>query len=120
MVLEAYESWSDRSKCVIVTKRPASSEPRRQCVGGVFPGQERRRHYRSISLRRTRWLHGVWLVLPGEMQGQSYAAALLSLPFVGSTPKSRLQVVLPMQTIFLRRMVLVEITFCCMYGAKRC
>ena len=102
---------------MVVTKRPASSALRGQCVGGgVFPGREqRRRHYRSISLRRTRWLHGVWLVLPGEMQGQSYAAALPRLPFVGSTSKSRLHVVLPLQTIFLRRTVLAGITWCCVH-----
>jgi len=104
--------WSNRSKCVVIVKCPVSSGLRRQCVGGVFLAQERRRHYRSISLRRTRCLHGLWLVLPGEMQGQSYAAALPRLPFVGSTSKSRLQVVPPMQTIFLRRMVLVGITLC--------
>ena len=46
------------------------------------------------------------------MQGQSYAAALRRLSFAGSTSKSRLQVVPPMQTIFLRRMVLVGITLC--------
>ena len=115
------ETWSDRSKCVIVTKGPSSSELRIQCVGGVFPGQEQRRHYRSISLRRTRCLHGEWLVLPGEMQGQSYAAALRRFPFVGSTSKSRLQVVLPMQTIFLRRTVLGGTTLCWMCDVKcRC
>jgi hypothetical protein len=105
-------------KCVITVRCPPSSEPQTQCVGGVFPGQERRRHYRSISLRRTRCLHGEWLVLPGEMQGQSYAAALPRLPFVGSTSKSRLQVVRPMQTIFLRRMVLGGITLCWMCLVK--
>jgi hypothetical protein len=99
-------------KCVFIVRCPSSSEPRIQCVGGVFPGQERRRHYRSISLRRTRCLHGLWRVLPGEMQGQSYAAALPRPPFVGSTSKSRLQVVRPMQTIFLRRTVLGGITLC--------
>ena len=82
------------------------------CVGVVFPAQEQRRHYRSISLLRTRWLHFWWLELPGEMQGQSYAAALARFPFaVGSMSKSRLQV-LPGQTTFLRRTVLVRITFC--------
>ena len=97
---------------MVIVKNPVSSALRRQCVGGVFLAQERRRHYRSISLRRTRCLHGLWPVLPGEMQGQSYAAALPRLPFAGSTSKSRLQVVPPMQTVFLRRTVLVGITLC--------
>jgi hypothetical protein len=87
-------------------------------VGVVFPAQERRRHYRSISLLRTRWLHFWWVELPGEMQGQSYAAALACFPFAaGSKSKSRLQV-LPGQTIFLRRTVLVGITLCCVASVE--
>ena len=79
--------------------------------------QEMGRHYRTISLLRTRWLHFWWLELPGEMQGQHYCAALRRLQFADRSTKTCLQV-LPMQTIFPRRTVLSRVTWSLSYVCR--